>query len=74
MNYFLILIRFVIQGIHKTPVKWERASKLVREKYLEQHYEYKNYTAGPGSVHDKNKNIDEVLRFIHKVNENTCKQ
>lgn len=63
-----------IGWIHKTPVIWEKASKVVREKYLQQHYEYKNYTPGPGSVHDTHKNIDEVLRFIHKVNENTCKQ
>ncbi len=46
----------------------------MKEKYMEQNYAYKNYTPGPDSVHDTHKNIDEVLKFIHHVNEDTCKK
>ena len=45
-----------------------------KEKYMEEFYAYKNYTPGPGSVHDTHKNIDEILKFIHGVNADTCKK
>lgn len=44
----------------------------MREKYLEQYYEYRNYTPGPGSMHDSKMNIHQVLNFINHVHEKNC--
>lgn len=74
MYIYVCLYSFFSAGIHKLPVKWEQASPVVKEKYLEQHYEYKNYSKGPDSIHDYKMNIDEVLKFIYSVNDESCKK
>lgn len=44
----------------------------MREKYLEQFYEYKNYSTGPDSLHTDKMNVDQVLKFINSVHEGNC--
>lgn len=63
-----------IGWIHKIPIKWEKAPAYIREKYLDRYYEYRNFSTGPESLHNRQMNIDEVLKFIHGVNHNTCKK
>ncbi|KAL0275101.1 UNVERIFIED_CONTAM: hypothetical protein PYX00_003066 [Menopon gallinae] len=69
-----------IGWIHKIPVQWDRASRYVREKYLDRYYEYRRYNnashmnhTGPNSVHASKINIHRVLSFILSVNDKTCK-
>ncbi|XP_017885340.1 uncharacterized protein LOC108628125 [Ceratina calcarata] len=61
-----------IGWIHKMPVEWKRARPEVREKYLERHYHYKNYSTGPKSIRSERMNIDQALKFILSVNPKTC--
>lgn len=44
----------------------------LREQYLEKNSEYKNFTAGLGSVKDSHINIHEVINAIRGVNPNNC--
>ena len=62
-----------IGWVHKMPVQWEKAKPYVREKYLEQFYHYRNYSAGPESLRSEKTNIDQALKFILNVNSKTCK-
>lgn len=63
-------------------MQWERASREVREKYLDRYYEYRRFHnasdfnhTGPSSVHHEKINIHKVLNFILKeVNPVTCKR
>lgn len=56
------------------PVQWEKAKPYIREKYLEQNYNYRNYSIGPAALQDKKMNIDQGLRFILGVTPRTCKK
>lgn len=56
------------------PIQWERAPPYIREKYLDRHPEYRNYTTGAGSLHTDKINADQVLNFILGVSERTCKE
>lgn len=62
-----------IGWVQKVPIQWDRVPPYTREKYLDMYEEYRNATRGPKSMHTPKMNIDEVLRFIFSVNENTCK-
>lgn len=62
-----------IGWVRKMPIQWERASYYTREKYLETFYQYRNYTTGSAALHQEKINIDQVLKFINKVNPRTCK-
>lgn len=44
----------------------------LREQYLEQNFEYKNFTPGLGSVKDPYINVHEVLNSIRAVNPTNC--
>lgn len=75
------MIDYFVSGIHKIPVQWERASKEVREKYLDRYYEYRKFhnasdynRTGSHSVHSSKINIHNVLNFILSVNHKTCKK
>ncbi|CAG2058188.1 unnamed protein product, partial [Timema podura] len=70
----LILNRGAAKGVHKMPVQWEKATPNMKEYYLEEFYEYKNYSVGAHSLHTQNMNIDQALKFILSVNAKTCKQ
>ncbi|XP_012232061.1 uncharacterized protein [Linepithema humile] len=62
-----------IGWIHKMPVQWEKADAYLKEKYLEQFYNYKNHSTGPAALHDSRLNIDEALKFVlNNVTEYTC--
>lgn len=61
-------------GIQKTPIEWEKAPYHVREKYLDQRPEYRNYSTGAAALHSENLNVDQALKFIHGVNYRTCKK
>ncbi|XP_063987844.1 uncharacterized protein LOC135167987 [Diachasmimorpha longicaudata] len=61
-----------IGWVHKMPVQWEKAEPHVKEKYLEQYYEYKNASSGPDALQREKTNIEEALKFILGVNEKTC--
>lgn len=61
-------------GVQKVPIQWERESYDVREKYLDLHPEYRNYSTGSRALHEEHVNIDQVLKFIHGVNYRTCKK
>lgn len=61
-------------GVQKVPIQWERESYDVREKYLDLHPEYRNYSTGSRALHEEHINIDQVLKFIHGVNYRTCKK
>nr|CAD7571767.1 unnamed protein product [Timema californicum] len=63
-----------IGWVHKMPVQWEKATPNMKEFYLEEFYEYKNYSVGAHSLHTQNMNIDQALKFILSVNAKTCKQ
>lgn len=62
-----------IGWIRKVPIKWDRATYAIREKYLDTHYQYRNYSTGSASLHTQKINIDQALKFINGVNERTCK-
>lgn len=62
----------VLSGIQKVPIQWEHAPPYIREKYLDRHPEYRNYTTGAGSLHTDKINPDQVLNFILGVSERTC--
>lgn len=64
----------MILGVNKMPIQWEIAHPYVREKYLEKFHEYRNYSSGSSSLHNKRMNIDEALKFIKSVNYKTCKK
>nr|CAD7405563.1 unnamed protein product [Timema cristinae] len=66
--------RIGYRGVHKMPVQWEKATPNLKEFYLEEFYEYKNYSVGAHSLHTQNMNIDQALKFILSVNAKTCKQ
>ncbi|KAK0182119.1 hypothetical protein PV327_000286 [Microctonus hyperodae] len=61
-----------IGWIHKLPVQWEKAPPYMREKYLERHYEYKNFSTGPAALQTERMNIHQALNFILGVNAKTC--
>lgn len=61
-------------GVQKIPIQWERAPPYIREKYLDRHPEYRNYTTGAGSLHTDKINADQVLNFILGVSERTCQE
>ncbi|XP_066597995.1 uncharacterized protein [Prorops nasuta] len=63
-----------IGWIQKMPVQWEKAKPYIKDKYLEEFYQYQNYTVGPESIHLEKINIDQVLKFILGVNAKTCKK
>lgn len=65
--------RFIL-GVEKVPIQWERAPPYIREKYLDRHPEYRNYTTGAGSLHTDKINADQVLNFILGVSERTCQE
>lgn len=56
------------------PVQWEKAKPYVREKYLEQYHNYRNYSTGPAALFETKMNIDQVLKFILGMNSRTCKK
>lgn len=56
------------------PERWDKASKNMKEYYLDKYYEYRNATKGPGALHKNKKNVDEILRFILGVHPETCKR
>lgn len=56
------------------PVQWEKAKPYLREKYLEQYHNYRNYSTGPAALHDTKMNIDQALKFILGMNARTCKK
>lgn len=62
-----------IGWVQKQPIQWERAPYRIREKHLDRRPEYRNYTTGPSSLHTERMNVDQAIKFIHGVNENTCK-
>ncbi|XP_053945795.1 uncharacterized protein LOC128855140 [Anastrepha ludens] len=62
-----------IGWVQKVPIQWERAPYHVREKYLDLHPEYRNYSTGARALHAEHINIDQSLKFIHGVNYRTCK-
>lgn len=64
----------VFLGIQKVPIQWERAPPYIREKYLDRHPEYRNYTTGAGALHTDHINADQVLNFILGVSERTCQE
>lgn len=64
----------LILGIHKVPIQWERAPGYIREKYLDRHPEYRNYTSGASSLHTDKINIEQSLNFILGVSERTCEE
>lgn len=70
----LITISYFHIGIQKTPIEWEKAPYHVREKYLDQRPEYRNYSTGAAALHSENLNVDQALKFIHGVNYRTCKK
>jgi len=64
------------------PVQWEIAPWYIREKYMDLHYNYQNFTWFPVPHEDANDttirdqrslNVDSILRFLKVVNETTCK-
>ncbi|OXU20878.1 hypothetical protein TSAR_014574 [Trichomalopsis sarcophagae] len=61
-----------IGWIQKRPAELTKATEYMKEKYLEQYYEYKNYSVGPDSLHTDKMNIHEVLKFIYGVHESNC--
>jgi len=61
-------------GIQKLPIQWDKASYHIRQKYLDRHPEYRNYTTGSRSLHAEHLNIDQALKYIHGVNYRTCKK
>lgn len=61
-----------IGWIQKTPIQWDRAPYHVRQRYLDLHSEYLNYSTGANALHGEHLNIDQALKFIHSVNERTC--
>lgn len=58
--------------MQKLPIELERAPPYIREKYLDRHPEYRNYTTGAGSLHTDRINANQVLNFILSVSERTC--
>ncbi|KAK0092795.1 hypothetical protein PV326_000562 [Microctonus aethiopoides] len=61
-----------IGWIHKLPVQWEKAPPYIREKYLEQYQEYRNFSYDSTSRQSERMNIHRVLNFIHGVTPKTC--
>lgn len=70
----LKLILDILLGVQKVPIQWERAPPYIRERYLDRHPEYRNYTTGAGSLHTDQINADQVLNFILGVSERTCQE
>lgn len=64
----------IFLGVQKIPIQWERAPPYIRERYLDRHPEYRNYTTGAGSLHTDKINADQVLNFIIGVSERTCNE
>ncbi len=85
MNFLFIILMTSISnltGIQKTPVQWEQSPWHIREKYLDLHYNYRNFTMLPTAneiandslvLEQRNLNVDSILRFIKVINETTCK-
>lgn len=55
------------------PVQWEKASPLVRERYLDKYPQYKKKMSGPESLTMSRINIHKVLDFILSMNKDKCK-
>ena len=57
----------------------EKSEKWLRDQYLEQYFEYQNYSETKESTYNVfhrpsgKPNIDEILNFIWSVNEDNCK-
>lgn len=66
-------MQFFYLGVQKVPIQWERAPYHIREKYLDEHYEYRNYSTGSASLHTNKINIDQALKFILGVNPSSCR-
>lgn len=65
---------FLLLGVQKVPVQWEKAPMWIREKYLDMYPEYRNYTRGPDTLKQPRINVHKVLDFILRMNKDTCKQ
>ncbi|XP_046830516.1 uncharacterized protein LOC124429371 [Vespa crabro] len=63
-----------IGWIQKMPVQWYKAKYYIRERYLEQYYQYRNLTTGPDNLNSEKINIDQTLKFISNINARTCKK
>lgn len=63
-----------IGWVQKLPIQWERAPPFIREKYMDKHYEYRNFSKGAESLHSPQMNIDQALKFILSVNEKSCRK
>ena len=57
----------------KIPIQLDRATYAMRKKYLDMHYEYRNFSTGSASFHTQKMNIVEAIKFINGVNERICK-
>jgi len=76
---FIIILKLkitvlIFEGIQKLPIVWEKAPYHIRQKYLDRHQEYRNYSTGSRALHTEHLNIDQALKYIHGVNYRTCKK
>lgn len=66
--------------IQRLPQQWEIAPSWLREQYLEKFFEYQNFTESDEQTYNvfhrpKGKaNIDDILRFIWKIDATNCKE
>lgn len=77
---------YIILGIHKLPIKWEKAPQYLRELYLDRYYEYRNYsedtvfhqqlnlTESANPFRTNNLNIHSAINFILEVRPDNCKK
>lgn len=63
-----------IGWIHKLPTKLENSTRAIKNKYLEKHYEYQNYSTGPESLQAQKINIEQAMNFVLGVNKDNCKE
>ena len=59
-------------GIHKIPTQWNKATPYTKDKYLEEFYEYRNYSTGPDALDVEKINVHEAVKFILGVNAHNC--
>lgn len=64
---------FLMLGIQKMPVQWEKSSYLRREMALDKYPEYRNASKGAASIRQPKINIHRVLDYILGMNKEKCR-
>lgn len=69
----MCLSNYLIVGIQKLPIKWEKSDPYLRNIYLDRYKEYQNYTTGPQTLNEPKINVHRALDFILGMNKDNCR-